>query len=109
MRFIGDIEHRRMEGVQCYIGVRGSYNISELSDVPPDRFSLYEKHWWNYVHAQVRVPNTRWVVLRWPHPSMAQAAGMSTEAFEDLYFRVCAEVDYDRMAQAAAPLKELME
>src|SRR2546425_5684817 len=35
MRFIGDIEHKRMEGVQCYIGVRGSYNISELSDVPP--------------------------------------------------------------------------
>jgi leucyl aminopeptidase (aminopeptidase T) len=26
---------------------------------------------------------TRWVVLRWPTPSMAQSAGMSTEAFED--------------------------
>jgi len=28
-----------------------------------------------------RVKKTKWVVLRWPTPSMAQLAGMSTEAF----------------------------
>src|SRR5438876_3607856 len=42
MRFIGQIERARMEGVQCYIGVRGNHNIAELSDVPADRYSLYE-------------------------------------------------------------------
>ena len=36
-----------------------------------------------------RVNNTRWCVLRWPTPAMAQQASMSTEAFEDFYFRVC--------------------
>jgi aminopeptidase len=40
---------------------------------------------------------------------MAQAAGMSTEAFEDFYFQVCAGVDYARMAKAQAPLKDLMD
>lgn len=109
MRFIGEVERHRMEGVQCYIGVRGSHNISEMSDVPSEKMALYEKHWWHYVHSQVRVPKTRWVVLRWPHPSMAQAAGMSTEAFEAFYFRVCAEVDYARMAKAAEPLQEWMD
>jgi aminopeptidase len=46
-------------------------------------------------------------VLRWPTPSMAQAAGMSTEAFENLYFDVCT-MDYARMGRAMAPLEKLM-
>src|SRR5579862_672026 len=109
MQTIGAVERARMEAVQCYIGVRGSNNIAEYSDVPPERMALYEKHVWHHVHSQVRVPSTRWVVLRWPSASMAQSAGKSTEAFEEFYFRVCAEVDYARMAQAAAPLKELLD
>lgn len=108
MQTIGEIERARMEAVDCYIGVRGSHNISELSDVPKDRMTLYEKLWWHHVHSEVRVPKTRWVVLRWPTPSMAQAAGLSTEAFEDFYFKVCAGVDYRKMAEAQKPLHELM-
>jgi aminopeptidase len=55
-----------------------------------------------------RVNKTRWCVLRWPTPSMAQAAGMSTEAFENLYFDVCT-MDYARMARAMTPLEKLMK
>jgi len=108
MKLIGAVERQRMEGVQCYAGVRGSHNVAEMSDVPRDKMDLYERHWWNHVHSQVRVPKTKWVVLRWPHPAMAQSAGMSTEAFEDFYFRVCAGVDYAKMRTAAEPLAELM-
>ncbi len=109
MKTIGRIERERMGSVQCYIGIRGSNNITEMSDVPADLMALYEKHWWNPVHSEVRVKKTRWVVLRWPSASMARAAGMSTEAFEDFYFQVCAGVDYKRMAEAQLPLKELMD
>ncbi len=109
MKLIGEVEKMRMERVDCYCGVRGSHNISEMSDVPREKMELYEKHWWNPVHTGVRVPKTRWVVLRWPTTSMAQAAGMSTEAFEDFYFRVCAGVDYARMEQAMKPLGDLMD
>jgi aminopeptidase len=108
MQLIGAVERQRMEGVQCYIGMRGSHNTSEMSDVPRDKMDLYERHWWNHVHSQVRVPNTKWVVLRWPSPAMAQSAGMSTEAFEDYYFNVCAAVDYDAMQRAMEPLEALM-
>ncbi len=108
MQLIGAVERQRMEGVQCYIGMRGSNNTSEMSDVPRDKMDLYERHWWNHVHSQVRVPNTKWVVLRWPSPAMAQSAGMSTEAFEDYYFNVCAGVDYDAMQRAMEPLEALM-
>ncbi len=108
MSFIGKVEKMRMDGVQCYAGLRGSHNISEASDVPSDRMKLYEKFWWTPVHQGVRIAKTRWVVLRWPTASMAQAAKMSTEAFEDFYFQVCAGVDYDKMARASKPLVDLM-
>ncbi len=109
MSLIGEVEKLRMEGVQCYAGIRGSHNISEMSDVPREKMELYEKLWWNPVHSGIRVPKTRWVVLRWPHGSMAQNAGMSTEAFEDFYFNVCAGVDYAKMERAAKPLEDLMK
>ena len=55
-----------------------------------------------------RVTKTRWCVLRWPTPSMAQAAGMSTETFEDLYFDVCT-LNYRKMARAMVPLLHRMQ
>jgi aminopeptidase len=108
-KLIGEVEKNRMERVQCYVGLRGSLNITEQSDVPTERMTIYEKLVWHPVHSEVRVPKTKWVVLRWPTPSMAQAAGMSTESFEDFYFRVCAGVDYQKMARASAPLQDLMD
>jgi len=108
MKAVGEYERFRMEKVQAYIGMRGSYNISETSDVPMDRMKLYQKHWLKPVHLEVRVPKTKWVVLRWPTPSMAQQAGMSTEAFERFYFDVCT-LDYSKMSRAMDPLKKMME
>lgn len=95
-----------MKEMQCYIAVRGGLNITEMSDVPDERMKTYQQH-----HKAVldhRVNNTKWVVLRWPSPSMAQLAGMSTEQFEDFYFNVCT-LDYGKMARAEEPLKERME
>ena len=104
----GDYEAYRMKQVQAYIGLRGSLNVMELSDVSSGAMNHYEQHWLKPVHFDIRVPDTKWVVLRWPLPSMAQQANMSTEAFEDFYFDVCT-MDYGRMANAIEPLKELME
>jgi aminopeptidase len=55
-----------------------------------------------------RVNKTRWVVLRWPTPSMAQAANMSTEAFEDFFFKVCT-MDYAKLQLAMKPLQKRMQ
>ncbi|PYJ43112.1 MAG: aminopeptidase, partial [Verrucomicrobia bacterium] len=51
---------------------------------------------------------TKWVVLRWPTPSMAQLAGMSTEAFEDFFFDVCT-LDYRKLQPGMRALKHFME
>jgi aminopeptidase len=102
---IRDLEMFRMKKMQAYIAIRGADNMNENADVPSDRVQLYSK-----VIRPVqdhRVNKTRWCVLRWPTPSMAQAAGMSTEAFENLYFDVCT-MNYAKMGKAMLPLEKLM-
>ena len=103
---VRDVEMFRMKKVQAYIALRGAANTSETSDVPSDKMSLYSRVLRPVLN--YRVNKTRWVVLRWPTPSMAQAAGMSTEAFENFYFDVCT-MNYPRMAKAMLPLEKLMK
>ena len=99
-------ELARMKKMNAYIAVRGSNNITELSDVPPEKMKLIGRKM-RRVQDQ-RVKKTKWVVLRWPTPSMAQLAGMSTEAFEDFYFDVCT-LDYRKLLPGMKTLKRLME
>jgi aminopeptidase len=100
-----DLEMFRMKRVQAYIAIRGAANANESADVPSDRMTLYSKTLRPVLN--YRVNKTKWCVLRWPTPSMAQGAGMSTEAFENLYFDVCT-MDYRKMARAMVPLERRM-
>lgn len=97
-----------MKKMDCYIGVRGSDNISELSDVPDEKLKLYTRLYSHPVISEERTKNTRWVVLRYPSGSMAQLANMSTEGFYKFYFDVC-NVDYTAMHSAMKPLVARME
>ncbi|MEK6237890.1 MAG: aminopeptidase [Planctomycetales bacterium] len=108
MAVAGKWERNLMEQMDAYVGVRGAENSNELGDVPSEKMKLRDRVWWKPVHLDVRVPKTRWVVLRYPTPSMAQAAHMSTAAFEKFYFDVCT-ADYARMSRDQAPLVKRME
>ena len=107
MELISDYEIYRMRKVDAFIGIRGNLNSAEMSDVPSDAMQRYQKYWQRPLN-DIRVPRTKWVVLRCPLPAMAQQAQMSTEAFEDYYFDVCT-LDYSRMKRAMEPLQSLME
>ena len=107
MRLIGGIELERMRQMDGYVGLRGGPNPTEFADVPSDRMALYQRHWWKPVHSDQRCSHTRWVVLRWPGAAMAQMAAMSTDQFEDFYFRVCC-FDYGRLERAVEPLRRRM-
>lgn len=106
MQAIGEHELARMRHMDAYIGVRGSRNSLEFSDVASEKMALYQRHWWKPV-ADWRINKTRWAVLRYPSPAFAQAAGMSTEQFEEFYFNVCT-LDYAKMARAQEPLAARM-
>lgn len=103
---LADYELSRMKRMDAYIGLRGSDNIFENAEVPGKRMRLYMgvmrkvQNW--------RVNRTKWVVLRWPTPAMAQQALMGTEAFEEFFFRVCG-MDYGRMIPGERALKQLID
>jgi len=99
-------ELARMKKMDAYIALRGSHNITELSDVTPDQMKLVAKKMRPV--QDHRVQKTKWVVLRWPTPAMAQLAGMSTEAFENFYFKVCT-LDYGRLQPGMKALQALMQ
>jgi len=107
LKIMAEVDCLEMSKMDCYIGIRGTDNVSELSDVPADRMSLYEKLYATPVHHDIRVPKTRWVVLRYPNAAMAQLSNSSTDAFEDFYFQVC-NLDYSKMGEAMKPLVALM-
>ena len=99
-------ELERMKKMDAYIAIRGSNNVFENSDVPSEDIKRAMRilkpvlDW--------RVKKTKWCVLRWPSPSMAQQAKRSTEAFENFYFDACC-MDYSRMTEGMSILKQKMQ
>jgi len=98
----------RMRAMDCYIGFSGTGNVNELSDVPTEKMRLWQTHIFQAIHGKIRINTTRWVVLRFPTPGLAQLANTSTAAFEDFYYNVC-NLNYKKMSQAMDPLVDLME
>ena len=95
-----------MKEMDAYIGIRGYENDTEMSDVPHSQTEMINEILGSPVLNE-RVNNTKWVILRWPTPSMAQRANMSTEAFEDFYFDVCT-LDYGKLRKAEEILIDRM-
>lgn len=107
LQLMAKIDSKEMSAMDCYVGVRGSENVAELSDVPSENRQLYDLYYSTPVHHDIRVKKTRWVVLRYPNHAMAQLANTSLENFEDFYFNVC-NLDYSKMDKAMNGLQELM-
>lgn len=105
---MADVDSYLMAKMDAYVGIRGGNNAYELSDVDGDRRKLYSSVYSNKVHLDLRVNKTKWVILRYPNPGMAQLAGMSTEKFEDFFFDVCT-LDYSKMDKAMDSLGALIE
>ena len=102
-----DYDAYRMQNMDAYIGIRGGNNTFENSDVPSDNIKTYSIIYQDKVHLDIRL-GKKWVILRYPNPSMAQLAQMSTEKFEDFYFDVC-NLDYGKMDKAMDALDEYMQ
>jgi aminopeptidase len=95
---------RRLEDVDAGLYIVSGDNASELADVPP---SVMEASRRASEPLMEKYLAKKWCLLRFPTPSAAQAAGMSTEGFEDFCLEV-SSLDYARMDEAMDPLVELM-
>ncbi len=106
VKFMNEYQLAQMKGMDAYIAVRAGDNASELADVPSEKLNLYNKLLRPVL--DYRVNDTKWCILRYPNPSMAQLAGTSQEAFADFFYDVCT-LDYEKMSKAMDPLKELLD
>ena len=97
-----------MKEMDAYVGIWGGLNSAENSSVKMENNKIYEKFYLNPVHMKERVKNTKWVVMNYPTAAMAQQASMSTDEFEDFYFKVC-NLDYSKMSKAMDNLVKLMD
>ncbi len=96
----------RMKSMDAYVAVRGSHNVFENSDL--DSQDLKRAMRVLKPVLDWRVQKTKWCILRWPTPSMAQQAKMSTEAFENFFFDACC-MDYSRMEVGMESLRRRMQ
>ena len=108
MEAFGKMHAEVMGKCDAYIAVRGYDDMFMMADIKPKQMQMYQKLFYTPVHFDIRVPKTRWVVMRYPNNTMAALSRMSTTAFEDFYFNACL-LDYKKMGKAMLPLKKLMD
>ena len=104
---MAEIDCFTMQNSDCVIIIRGEENSFDFSDVPIEKQKLYSVCYDEKVHTNIRL-NKKWVLLRFPTPSFAQSAHISTEAFNTFFYKVC-NYDYEGLKKKMEPLKVLME
>lgn len=97
-------ELNRLADIDASLFILAGKNATEYADVPPAVMEASRLANRPVMDAYLQ---KKWVLLRYPTPSAAQAAGMSTEAFEDFCLAV-STLDYARLEKAMDPLVELM-
>lgn len=77
-----------MKDMDAYISVRAKINSFNFSDVSQSQIKLEKEHFSKEILRQ-RVNHTKWVILNYPSDAFAQSAGMSSDAFNEYFFKVC--------------------
>lgn len=94
-----------MEAADIVIGIRGTANASERSDVDPRTTSAYQQALEPIADEQLQ---KRWVGTQFPVPGAAQLAEMSTEAYEDFVWNAINK-DWDAQREHQAQLVEILD
>ncbi len=108
LKLLASFDLMRMKEMDAYIAISAINNSTYLTDVPQKLKMLYSELHTVPVHYEERINNTKWVITTYPTDSMAQAANMSTEAYEDFYFNTSC-LDYMKMDMAMDSLVEFMQ
>lgn len=103
-----DVDCYRMNQMDAFIGIRGIANVRETTTIQ-EKVGLASMYYNNPVHMKIRIPHTKWVVLRYPTEVFAMQANLSTREFEDYYYKVCTEVDYNKMNEVMLKAKKFLE
>jgi len=82
--WVPEIEMMSIDWADCYIALRGGYNLDIYHDIPVD--VLAKNQGAHGVVSANRTEKTRWVLTRVPNEAFAQQAGMDVETITDMFF-----------------------
>lgn len=97
-----------LNNVDVYINMMDSDNCYDMSDIPDEKRSLYQKYYFKPINFEIIVPKLRWITVDYPSISSAQQFGMSTDAYENYFFDAMT-VDYNDLYKKMIPLKEVLD
>ncbi len=100
-------ELEKVKMMDAYIGIRAMDNKYEMNDIEPSQMMNIMQKYRKAVSEEI-VSNKKWCGLAFPTPGYAQAAELSSEAFEDFFFNVCT-LDYSKMDRAMDGMAELIK
>ncbi|MFC7172751.1 aminopeptidase [Haloplanus litoreus] len=100
-----EAERALYERADVYLSLRGGRNTAATADVPGDVRNAHAR-----AHEDVREARmaTDWVSTVHPTRSLAQAAGMSYEAYRDFVYDAVLR-DWERLAEEMARLKGILD
>jgi len=81
---VPDLERSGIEWADAYVGLRGARNPHEFAGIPTERLAAHKRA--QGAISALRNEHTRWVLVRVPNESFAQAAGMSLDAAMEFFF-----------------------
>ncbi len=84
---VPEIEAYGMAWADVYFGVRGTHNIYEFADIPPNVLARYRSAMGTI--SSLRWEKTRWVIVTVPNEDFAQQAETDVETITDLFFNAC--------------------
>jgi aminopeptidase len=96
-----------LRSIDGYIGIKAEDNIYDYRDIPSTYYQNYIENYLRPMQMEM-ASKEKWVLLNYPTQGSSQLAGLSLSEYEDVFIR-SSSIDYDRLAQAAEPLKELLD
>src|ERR671920_819110 len=103
---IPDLERSGMEWADVSIGLRGARNPHELAGIPTERLAAHKRA--QGAISALRNAQTRWVLVRVPNESFAQAAGMSLKGAMDFFFDATLR-DWDEESRRCGRIQDLFQ
>jgi len=105
LHHFSEIKYHEMKAMHAYIRIGGPANKQHLAGISRERIALRQKVTKPILDERLR---KKWVVTRYPTPSMAQAANMSTEDFINFYYNACL-IDWQQQEQLQEKIKNVFE
>ena len=103
--WVPEIEAYGMKWADCYLALRGAFNLNECWDIPSDKIAKYQSAMGKI--SAMRWENTRWALVRVPNERFAQQANVSYDKIMDMFFDAC-DVDWEKERAYLKPVVDCL-